>query len=103
MFVGKLVRDRIPDIMRAKGLHPEIRVMEEADFLTGLLDKLLEEAQELKDASPEHRLEEAADVHEVFLSVCAVLGYSVPVVEAAAARKRDERGAFEQRIWLERW
>lgn len=101
--MGKLVRDRIPEIMRAKGLDPEIRVMEEAEYLAALLDKLLEEAHELKVAPPEHRLEETADVYEVLLGICAALGYSMPEVEAAAAVKRDERGAFEQRIWLERW
>lgn len=101
--MGKLVRDRIPEIMRAKGLEPDIRVMAEEEYLAGLLDKLLEEASELKDASPEQRLEEAADVYEVLRGLGSVLGFSMDDVEKAAAAKREERGGFEQRIWLERW
>ena len=101
--MGKLVRDRIPDIMRTKGLEPDIRVMDQAEYLTSLLDKLLEEAQELKDARPEQRLEEAADVYEVLRGLCSALGFSMDDVAKAATVKREERGGFEQRVWLERW
>ena len=60
--MGKLVRDRIPEIIRADGREPEVRVLSATDYLAALNEKLLEEAHELKGAEPESRLEEAADV-----------------------------------------
>lgn len=101
--MGKLVRDRIPEIMRAGGVEPDTRVLSEDDYLLGLFDKLLEEAHELREAAAEQRLEEAADVYEVLLGLCSALGHTIGDVERAAAAKRAERGGFERRIWLERW
>jgi hypothetical protein len=42
-----------------------------------------------------------ADVLEVLRALAAALGMSWEDVEAEAARKRDERGGFDQRIFLE--
>ena len=101
--MGKLVRDRIPEIMRAKGLEPETRVLDESEYLQSLFAKLLEEAGELRDADVDKRLEEAADVYEVLLATLAALGVTMDDLTRTAEDKRVERGGFADRIWLERW
>ena len=101
--VGKLVRDRIPQIIAADGRSAEVRVLDGPAYETALLDKLLEEAQELREASPEQRLEEAADVYEVLLAVADLSGLSIDDVASRADVKRAERGGFRERLWLERW
>jgi predicted house-cleaning noncanonical NTP pyrophosphatase (MazG superfamily) len=37
--VGKLVRDRIPDIIRARGGAPQTRVLDDSEYLSSLFDK----------------------------------------------------------------
>lgn len=59
---GKLVRDRIPEIVAASGGAPTVVVLSEEDSREALHLKLIEEAGELRDASDESRLEELAEV-----------------------------------------
>lgn len=99
--MGKLVRDRIPDIMRAAGVEPETRVLSDGDYVRSLLGKLIEESRELQEATPSQQLEEAADVWEVFTTLVNVLGFSMRDVELQADEKRMQRGGFSEQIWLE--
>ena len=101
--MGKLVRDRIPEIIEASGRTPVVQVLDADSYEEALLDKLLEEAQELGDAAPEDRLEEAADVYEVLLAVADLLGVNFDGIVDRAEAKRAERGGFRDRLWLEKW
>lgn len=99
--MGKLVRDRIPEIIAAEGRDAGVRRLSDEEYDAALLDKLVEEVEELRSADPEDRLEEAADVYEVLLAIVDRLDCDVEALGAAAARKRETRGAFTQRLWLE--
>jgi predicted house-cleaning noncanonical NTP pyrophosphatase (MazG superfamily) len=101
--VGKLVRDRIPEIIEADGRVPMRRTLTEDEYGDALLAKLQEEASELAGAAPADRLEEAADVYEVLLALLTQAGHSPDDLIRAADRKRAERGGFTQRVWLESW
>jgi predicted house-cleaning noncanonical NTP pyrophosphatase (MazG superfamily) len=100
--VGKLVRDRIPDIIAADGRRAEVRTLSDHEYDAALLDKLLEEVDELRAAGHDDRLGEAADVYEVLLAIVSQLGGDEEALRSAAARKRATRGALAQRLWLER-
>ena len=99
--MGKLVRDRIPEIIEANGDTAHFHVLDESGYEAALLDKLVEEAEELRDTTPDGRLEEAADVYEVLLAVTDHLGVDLDDVARRADAKRAERGGFERRLWLE--
>ena len=101
--MGKLVRDRIPEIMEADGRVPLCRTLSEEQYGDALLAKLQEEATELANAAPADRLEEAADVYEVLLALVAHAGHSLDDLTRVADRKRDERGGFSGRVFLESW
>jgi predicted house-cleaning noncanonical NTP pyrophosphatase (MazG superfamily) len=97
----KLVRDGIPRIIEADGGKPVTRVLDQAGYLAALRAKLLEEAEEAQ-AAPDRQLRaELADVLEVLRALATAHGLNWEDVEAEAARKRDERGGFDQRIFLE--
>ncbi|SEU47569.1 hypothetical protein SAMN05421811_1303 [Nonomuraea wenchangensis] len=49
--MGRLVRDRVPDIIRQSGREPVIAVLDDIDYRKALLTKLFEEADELREAS----------------------------------------------------
>ena len=97
----KLVRDGIPRIIEAGGGQPVTRVLDQAGYLAALRAKLIEEAEEAHAASDGQLRSELADVLEVLRALAAAHGVSWEDVEVEAACKRDERGGFDQRIFLE--
>ena len=97
----KLVRDRVPDLIRSRGQVAETTVLSGGDYTTALLDKLVEEAVELRIAPPGQHIEELADVWEVLTTAVAQLGFTMDEVEQAATFKRIVRGGFDERLWLE--
>lgn len=99
--MGKLVRDRIPEIISAEGRTARIRVLDDRAYEAALLDKLVEEATELREAEPSQRLSEAADVYEVLLAILARHGLDAADLEARATEKREARGGFTKRWWWE--
>lgn len=100
--MGKLVRDRIPDIIRAEGRELSSWILADDEYTVALLAKVVEEAEELRDATTvEERLAEAADVYEVLLTVAELCGASIEDVVRLADAKRQQRGGFGGRVWLE--
>lgn len=97
---NKLVRDKIPDIIRADHAEPVFRTLNDDEYRRMLLEKLVEEAIELRDSDGD--LGERADVAEVLRSLDAVLGYSPGIIELARDEKAQERGGFDGRIFLEK-
>ena len=49
---GKLVRDRIPDVMRSAGAQPRVTALSPDQILPALLSKLNEEVDEFLGESP---------------------------------------------------
>jgi predicted house-cleaning noncanonical NTP pyrophosphatase (MazG superfamily) len=99
--MGKLVRDRIPAIIRASGQEPAVRVLSPEEYLPALLEKLVEEALEAQEAGVEDLLNELADVQEVIRAILDALDWDVRTLEEAAQSKAEARGAFTARLWLE--
>jgi predicted house-cleaning noncanonical NTP pyrophosphatase (MazG superfamily) len=100
--MGKLVRDKIPDLIRKSGLIPEVRVLDTEAYLTALHDKLPEEAAELRSApTPATALAEIAGVLEVLTTIAALHGASLQDIVDLAETTRAERGGFANRLWLE--
>lgn len=94
--MGKLVRDRIPEIIRNAGKTPITEILSEEAYLTELDKKLNEEVAEYQ---ADKSLEEMADVLEVLFAICEARGYSVEELMKVRTGKREERGGFEDRIY----
>ena len=98
---GKLVRDRIPQIVAASGGSTVTVRLGTEDFRQALHLKLVEEAAELLAAPADSRLEELADLYEVLIALTLAYGLSLPDVIQTADRKRRDRGGFDDRTWME--
>jgi predicted house-cleaning noncanonical NTP pyrophosphatase (MazG superfamily) len=98
---NKLIRDRIPEIIEADGHRAVTRVLPEKDYRAALLAKLVEEAREAENAPDDELSGELADVWEVFQALLATLPLTHDELAALAAAKRDKRGGFGGRIFLE--
>ncbi|MCY0879554.1 MAG: nucleoside triphosphate pyrophosphohydrolase [Firmicutes bacterium] len=101
MIYDKLVRDKIPDILGAKGLAYRVRTLADAEYRQRLRQKLNEEVAEFHAAETRSAvLEELADILEVLYALAAAEGFSRADLETRAEEKRAERGGFEHRILL---
>jgi predicted house-cleaning noncanonical NTP pyrophosphatase (MazG superfamily) len=95
---GKLVRDRIPQIIRENGAEPVTYTADRAEYRSRLRDKLGEEVAEFLDADEEAAPEELADVLEVVRALAADLGVGAEQLEKIRDAKAGERGGFADRI-----
>jgi predicted house-cleaning noncanonical NTP pyrophosphatase (MazG superfamily) len=95
---NKLVRDRIPQIIRADGKVPVTHVAGDVEYRTKLLEKLLEEVQEcFKDPTED----ELVDILEVAYALASLLGLDQGRLEVLRREKLRKRGGFTKRIILE--
>ena len=98
---NKLVRDRIPEIIRLDDGEPETVILSEDAYEKALFEKVVEEAVELQEAgSREELLKEIGDVLEVLYAIRDQTGFSDEEIEALRLRRRKDRGAFKKRIFL---
>lgn len=97
--VQKLIRDKLPAIMRAQGLAVFERRLGDDEFIAALRDKLVEEAAEVHEASPDELAWELADVLEVITALAKASGLSMDEIEAKRLAKHAERGGFEDRVF----
>ncbi|MEU6038567.1 nucleoside triphosphate pyrophosphohydrolase [Actinomadura sp. NPDC047616] len=93
----KLVRDRVPDIIRADGREPDVRVVAEPEYAAMLRAKLYEEAGEYVSSGD---AEELADLLEVVHALAALHGLDPEELERRRAAKAAERGGFAGRTVL---
>ncbi len=94
---NKLVRDRIPELIRAQGETPRTRILEQEEYTACLEAKLDEEVLEYHK---ERNLEELADILEVVYALAEDLGHTRQELEAVCDRKQEARGGFRDRIFL---
>lgn len=96
---NKLVRDKIPQIIEGNNSIPITRILSNEEYLSELDKKLKEELDEyLADGN----VEELADMMEVMLGILTAKGVQYDEFEKIRIDKVLERGAFEQRIFLEK-
>ncbi len=95
----KLVRDKIPQIIRADNAEPVIRTLSTVEYRRALLEKLVEEATELRDSDGD--IDERADVAEVLKSIDVLWGYTSAEVEQSRQLKANRRGGFANKVFLE--
>jgi predicted house-cleaning noncanonical NTP pyrophosphatase (MazG superfamily) len=102
-MVGKLVRDKIPDLMRQDGQDLPTGRYSKEQFRTALLEKLVEEAIEARATKGAEFLltEELGDLVEVMEAVAEEFGLSWDMVHHEKANKLDKKGGFSQRYWVD--
>lgn len=69
MSYNKLVRDKIPEIIKNNNETPVTRILSDDEYKIELEKKLLEEYYEVIEATGKNRLEEIADMLEVMIAL----------------------------------
>ena len=100
---NKLVRDKIKDKIESNGEVAVTKILSDNEYKIELLKKLKEECNEVVETkNKESLVEELADVYEVIKSICEVEKISIEDIIKIANLKREKRGGFEKRIFLEK-
>lgn len=95
----KLVRDRIPEIIRESGKECEVVIAKEEERNKLLEKKLIEEVNEFLE---DKNLEELADIMEVLFGLAHNMGYSEEDLLMKRVEKLIERGGFKDGVVLKR-
>jgi predicted house-cleaning noncanonical NTP pyrophosphatase (MazG superfamily) len=99
----KLVRDLIPEIIeKSDGVKAVTKTLDDAEYITSLVEKIHEEAEELALALRDktNPTEELADLSELLNAVAIFIGSSPDKVERVRVDKFKRRGGFSKRIML---
>lgn len=96
---NKLVRDKIVDIIEADGRKAEYRILDNVEFRNELNKKLQEEVHEYLE---DNNVEELADIVEVIYGILNSMDVSIDDFEKIRLAKKEKRGAFDKKIFLEK-
>lgn len=96
--MGKLVRDKIPDLIIADGMKPIVIKLSVDEMEGALIAKLSEEFDELLS---DLNIEEIIDMMEVLFAMAKKLGFSESETLKARSDKRASKGGFDHRLFLD--
>ncbi len=98
---NKLIRDKIPKIIRKAGWLPTIRVLKEKEFLNAIKKKVFEEAKELIQAKDKKGIiDEIVDIQEMLEVLTSEVGLTKAEIKKLQTVKKEKRGGFKKRLFL---
>ena len=103
IIYNKLVRDNIPEIIKADNSEPTIRILNDEEFIVELFKKIQEEYEELAQAKG-NKLEMEKEIGDIYEVIDAIIDYYNLNKEAIIKLKQErkiKRGGFNKRIFLE--
>ncbi|MBO5031374.1 MAG: nucleoside triphosphate pyrophosphohydrolase [Lachnospiraceae bacterium] len=97
MEFHKLVRDKIPEMIKSQGEEAVIRILETDEYIECLEKKLDEETAEYHESKD---IEELADILEVVFALAEARSCSKDELMSVYKAKNEKRGGFSKRIFL---
>src|SRR3990167_313908 len=98
---GKLVRDRIPEIIEQNDKRkPRTKTLSPREFGRELRKKLVEEASEASKATRLSLPGELADIEEIIDALCKIYKLKRSTIRKIQNIKRAKRGGFKNRVFL---
>lgn len=98
--LNKLVRDKIVDSTEAQGGEVKYKQLTGSKLNQALLDKLIEEAKELKNS--EMSVSELADLKEILIALRENLKIHAGELEDMRRKKAKSNGRFKKGHYVER-
>ncbi len=93
---GKLVRDKIVEHQLASGARPKYRQLNAEEHKQELVNKIVEEAQEIISAPKNEIAAEIADVQQALDDLKEKFGITDMNVTKAQQSKNDKNGSFKK-------
>lgn len=98
---NKLIRNKIPQIIKANGKTPTTRILSQEEYITEICKKAEKELTEYLEATTkEHKLEELSDLLELINALAGHEGTTLEEINNIRKKKAEERGGFSDRVFL---
>ncbi|MFJ8354618.1 phosphoribosyl-ATP pyrophosphohydrolase [Bacillus paramycoides] len=98
---NKLIRDKIPKIIKNNGKTPITRILPEDEYIKEICKKTQEELTEYLEAKTKpHKLEELSDLLELINALAENEGTTLEEINNICKKKATERGGFQNRTFL---
>ncbi|MED1103263.1 nucleoside triphosphate pyrophosphohydrolase [Bacillus paramycoides] len=98
---NKLIRDKIPQIIKNNGKTPTTRILNENEYIKEICKKTEEELTEYLEAKTKpNKLEELADLLELINALAEHEGTTLEEINTIRKKKAEERGGFKNRVFL---
>jgi len=98
MKYNKLVRDKIPEVIKENGSNPVIHIANEEEYWEKLKEKLSEEVDEFLKENNE---EEISDILEVIDAICKFKKFDKKKIDEIKKQKAEKRGRIDNKIILD--
>ncbi|MEC3470456.1 nucleoside triphosphate pyrophosphohydrolase [Bacillus tropicus] len=99
---NKLIRNKIPQIIKSNGKTPTTRLLPEDEYIKEICKKTQEELIEYLEATTkEDKLEELSDLLELINALAEYEGTTLGEIDKIRRKKAEERGGFQNRIFLQ--
>ncbi|HDR8148064.1 nucleoside triphosphate pyrophosphohydrolase [Bacillus cereus] len=98
---NKLIRNKIPQIIKSNGKTPTTRILPEDEYIEELCKKTQEELTEyIKAKTKPDKLEELSDLLELINALAEHEGATLEEINNIRKKKAKERGDFSDRVFL---
>jgi predicted house-cleaning noncanonical NTP pyrophosphatase (MazG superfamily) len=98
---AKLVRDKIIDHQLTTGAITTYRQLDPNEHKNELVNKIIEESQEITQAKPEEIAMEIADVQQALDDLKEKCGFTNEDIAKAQAMKNEKNGAFKKGLYID--
>lgn len=101
IYYNKLCRDKIPEIIQAKGFDCQVRVTDHDEYKREIIRKVYEEASGVtNNAGREHMVAEIADLIITLEAVKKEFSIDDAEIAAAVQKSTEEKGVYDKRLYL---
>ena len=100
MKYNKLIRDKIPEIIKERGETVVTHIASDDEYLKKLCEKLQEEVKEYLE---DNNTDELADILEVVHALCKTHNIDTEQLEVIRKKKAEKQGSFNDKIILDEW
>lgn len=100
---NKLIRNKIPQIIKANGKTPTTKILPKDEYIKELCKKTEEELTEYLEATTkEYKLEELSDLLELINALAEHEDTTLEEINNIRKKKAEERGDFSDRVFFNR-
>ena len=98
---NKLIRDKIPEIIKDAGLTPSVKVLNKKEYLKEIKKKFIEEVKELVEAKTKKEVvNEIIDIQELIDTLVYEIDLTKSELKKQQKIKNKKRGGFKKRLFL---
>jgi predicted house-cleaning noncanonical NTP pyrophosphatase (MazG superfamily) len=101
IFYNKLCRDKVPEIIQAKGFECDVREVDHDEYKREIVRKIFEEASGVSNHSGRTSLiKELADLMVTVEAVKKEFGVTAEELDEAVEKSIEDKGGYEDRLYL---